>query len=208
MIFPWSGMAKNTNLAKKHNIAFVNTYNQPGVIVYLEIDNRKCSIFESLSECFPTAIEAAEFLAAKASRHSLSESFPIYQVDSQLNPFSPDHVESPNAGYIIMGIVLVVIIAAFFGVLVSNQRKRAAGITWFPEGFLRSSNISTASSLRQKTKRRVPDGQELRDMHINNHLRGHNLGTVIFLSRNYLILIFKQKAEIVFVCFKMSKKIV
>ena len=69
---------QDTQFARKHNVAFTERLGQSGVQVYLEIDNRKC-IGMAGAECFDSAIEAAEFLAATASKHTLSQQFPIYQ---------------------------------------------------------------------------------------------------------------------------------
>lgn len=51
-----------------------------GVLVYLEIDNRKCGGFLNDTNCFQIALEAAEFLAASAQRHTLDSDFDIIQV--------------------------------------------------------------------------------------------------------------------------------
>lgn len=84
MIFPWIGSTPTTTLqdsyyVQKHNVVYSEQYGRTGVKVYLEIDNRKCSALTNSDFCFQSANAAAEFLAAKASRHTLSQSFPIYQ---------------------------------------------------------------------------------------------------------------------------------
>jgi Notch-like protein len=40
--------------------------------------------------------------------------------------------------YVFIGVVLVLLASLLIGVLVAAQRKRAQGITWFPEGFFRN----------------------------------------------------------------------
>lgn len=59
---------------------------------------------------------------------------------------------------------LILVVGLSLGVLISTHRKKAAGITWFPEGFLRTGSNNSRTS----TQRRVPDGQELRTMKQNN----------------------------------------
>lgn len=158
MVYPWNGSSnlslQDTEFGQKHNIVMTER-GQSGVHVYLEIDNRKCTTI-STSECFFSAQEAAEFLAATAQKHSLSPDFPIYQVKS-VNP--PEIVEPTNSKYVFIGVILVLLAGLLIGVLVTAQRKRAAGITWFPEGF-----ISSNSSTRRRSRRRGPDGQEMRNL--------------------------------------------
>jgi hypothetical protein len=51
----------------------------------------------------------------------------------------PEQLETtPNVKYVFIGIVLVLLASLLIGVLVAAQRKRAQGITWFPEGFFRN----------------------------------------------------------------------
>lgn len=129
--------------------------------MFLEIDNRKCSEVSSTGEaCFQTASAAAEFLAAKASKHTLTQSFPIYEVNGLSSRDDPDREASTNTKYVLFGILLVFVIGACIGIIVTTKRKRASGITWFPEGFLR-----TNSSGRHSSRRRGPDGQEMRNLH-------------------------------------------
>lgn len=168
MISPWFGSAstnlQNSPFGRKHKVIHTEISKQAGVQAFLEIDNRKCTLI-SLGECFPTANEAAEFLAAKASTHTLSQSFPIFQVRGETNPDIPFSDNPTNIQYVFLGVVMVLLISCLVGVLVANQRKRAAGITWFPEGFLR-----TPSSTRRRSRRRGPDGQEMRNLNKNSSL--------------------------------------
>lgn len=46
-----------------------------------------------------------------------------------------------NMKYVVIGVVLVVLVGLLIGVLVAAQRKRAQGITWFPEGFFRNNRL-------------------------------------------------------------------
>lgn len=66
-----------------------------------------------------------------------------------------------NAKYVLFGILIVICIGGVIGIIVTTQRKRAAGITWFPEGF------RTTSGPRRHSRRRGPDGQEMRNLNKN-----------------------------------------
>lgn len=143
MILPWSG----------------DQSTQYGTSVTLEIDNRKCEKLPNV-ECFPATNAAAQFLAASAAKHGLPAGLPIYEVRGEdQQPLSPGAQSHVNLTYIVIGAFGVVMAALLIGVLVSAQRKRAQGITWFPEGFLR-----TSSGQRRQSRRRGPDGQEMRNL--------------------------------------------
>lgn len=142
---------------KKHNVAFTE---QSGVIVYVEIDNRKCSGVAG-AECFQSAQDAAQFLGAVASKHTMSRSFPIVQVrglstmDNEVDP------RPANGKYVAIGLILVIMVCTTMGVLVTAKRKRAYGKTWLPEGFTLAPRTGT---------RRGPDGQEMRNLNKNSSL--------------------------------------
>lgn len=109
--------------------------------------------------------QAAGFLAASAASHALSTSFPIYRAEG-VGPGSPISPEQPRSStaLVLTGMFLILVVGLSLGVLISTHRKKAAGITWFPEGFLRTGSNNSRTS----TQRRVPDGQELRTMKQNN----------------------------------------
>lgn len=166
MVYPWKGSSKvpafgDTDFGKKHQILY-SERGQSGVQVYLEIDNRKCTMMTG-SECFFSANEAAEFLAATASKHSLSPDFPIYQVKGVITPENRE--DSENSKYVFGGVILVFLGCLLVFVLVTAKRKRAAGVTWFPEGFIRNN-----SSTRRHSRRRGPDGQEMRNLNKNGSI--------------------------------------
>ena len=162
MIYPWKREREHglqTNIFGRPTTIYTNT--QSGVIAYLEIDNRKCTVTQG-AVCFPSANEAAEYLAATASKHSLSRNFPIEQVRGVVGPQGPEYPDAPtNYKYVFIGIVIVVLGGMLVGVLVTAQRKRAVGVTWFPEGFLRT---NSGSGQRRRSRRRGPDGQEMRNL--------------------------------------------
>lgn len=162
MIYPWKREREpslQTNFFGRPTTIYTNS--QSGVIAYLEIDNRKCTVTQG-AVCFPSANEAAEYLAATASKHSLSRNFPIEQVRGVVGPQGPEYPDTPtNYKYVFIGVVIVVLGGMLVGVLVTAQRKRAVGVTWFPEGFLRT---SSGSGPRRRSRRRGPDGQEMRNL--------------------------------------------
>ena len=104
----------------------------------------------------------AQFLAASASSHLLDADFPIARVLG-LDAGPPDipH-DSPQSHfiYVLVGALIVLVVALVIGVLVTSNRKRARGITWFPDGFLGNSGVQ-----RRTSRRRGPDGQEMRNLH-------------------------------------------
>lgn len=93
-------------------------------------------------------LQAADFLAATAAIHSLSSSFPIYRVHGVADGVGPLDNDTPNRSkYILTGVILTVLVGLLLGVLVQAQKKRAHGITWFPEGFLRNNRYQLYLSL-------------------------------------------------------------
>ncbi|XP_022235577.1 neurogenic locus Notch protein-like [Limulus polyphemus] len=128
--------------------------------VHLEIDNRQC-LKSTYNECFQTAAEAARFLAASRSRHSLDTAFQIESIQSsdELEKPRGPKVTYPNMVYIVIGVIVIILLGLLLGVLVTTQRKRVHGITWFPEGFFRNNN-----NQKRQSRRRGPDGQEMRNL--------------------------------------------
>lgn len=174
MIFVWRGGSTvreltESQIGKKHNIVQADLMGQNGIRVYLELDIRKCNRNFN-DECFRTVESAAEFIAATAgkSTNEFLKSFPIYQVQSYGT--HPDIEETPptNTKYVLFGVALGVIIFLSFGV-VTVKRKRAHGITWFPEGF-----FSASAGSRRHVGRRGPDGQEMRNLNKNSSIADMN----------------------------------
>lgn len=157
MVYPWN---PSDDPSKAYGSPQLPPMTAPGVIVYLEIDNRKC--MQGIEEaCFSRASQVAQYMAALASGHSLDADFPIHRVlglDSGPPVVADD--ASSKLVYVLVGALSV--LAAFFvvGALFTN-RKRARGITWFPEGFLSNS----VGVQRRASRRRGPDGQEMRNLH-------------------------------------------
>ncbi len=86
--------------------------------------------------------QAADFIAATAASHALSSSFPIHRVEAVTSPTAPMPGDQPqNMKLVIVGILLMLVVGILLGVLVSAQRKKATGITWFPEGFFGNNTL-------------------------------------------------------------------
>jgi len=113
----------STNLVLQGNLA---------IIVYLEIDNTKCA---DESHCFNDAEGYANMFGAMMGRSGEpSKEWGIIQVGlSKSEPPSTDSSDN-NYGFVV-GLVILALILLTIGVLMQN-RKRAKGITWFPDGFI------------------------------------------------------------------------
>jgi len=74
-----------------------------------------------------------------------------------------------NVKYVITGIILVIIALAFMGMVLSTQRKRAHGVTWFPEGF-------RAPAAVMSRRRRDPHGQEMRNLNKQVAMQSQGVG--------------------------------
>lgn len=103
--------------------------------------------------------QAAEYLAASAATGALSSSFPIYKVDGVStvpSSIPAGGVTAPtNMMAVLMGALLITIVALVVGMGVfktqgKGQVKKASGILWLPEGFLRKNrylNVCTCQRL-------------------------------------------------------------
>ena len=183
MVYPWDP-SEDPSKAQDSASSYLYPLGARGVIVYLEIDNRKCIENTGDTECFSRASQVAQFLGASATSHQLKADFSIARVMGRdAGPPEPAHGDSTFAKmtYVIVGALCILVVALLVGVLVTNNRKRARGVTWFPDGFLRGD-----SSQRRTSRRRGPDGQEMRNLHkqpSTNRLDiDHQLGLGLGLS--------------------------
>lgn len=88
----------------------------------------------------------------------MSTVFPIHEIqDSDSDEGGIGSSAYSHFVYILLGVILTLLVMSVVGVLVGTQKKKARGITWFPEGFLRNN-----SGQRRRSRRRGPDGQEMR----------------------------------------------
>lgn len=99
--------------------------------------------------------QAAQFLTAAQTRQAFA--FQLEEIKGEdRERHDVAKIESFNQLHLVIAIIVVAFLGVSFGVLITN-RKKARGITWFPEGFFR-----TNSSQRRSSHRRGPDGQEMR----------------------------------------------
>jgi Notch-like protein len=116
------------------------------IIVYLEIDNANCE-----NNCFDSVEGWSNYIAAALSQQ-LREDFQVVKI-------GVSHEQEPPAGHTntIIGIVVTITLICVLALVITNTKgkKRARGITWFPDGFLQSGN-----PLRE-SHRKGPDGQEM-----------------------------------------------
>ena len=63
---------------------------------------------------------------------------------------------------VIVGIIIIALVLATIGVLVSTNKRKANGVTWFPAGFMAHSSAKYGS-------RMAPDGQEMLSVSGSKH---------------------------------------
>lgn len=163
MIYPWK--LDSPMMVPDGGYGGLSTFamGSSGIIVYLEIDNRMCFNIDS-GECFETANAAADYLGASAVSHAFPTTFPIYQVRGVTS--IPDNLSgSTNAKYVFIGVILVLVMGLFAWVFVATKKKRAHGVTWFPDGF-----FGGHSTGHRGSRRRGPDGQEMKNLNKGNSM--------------------------------------
>ncbi len=124
--------AFNTNLLLRGDL---------GIVVYLEIDNLKCD--QAVGEhCFDDAEGYANLFGAMMSAEKLKDDWGILQVGSDSDDGSGSESGTNLTGILIGAIFLMIVAVAVFGML--SKKRKAKGVTWFPDGFRLQPN-----SLRQ-----------------------------------------------------------
>ena len=75
--------------------------------------------------------------------------------------------ESSHWEYYMVAILALLLVVAIVGVLVSVNRKRQRGTTWFPEGFIQTLKPKGKNASRNSgvSVRRGPDGEEMKHIH-------------------------------------------
>ena len=149
MIFDYSpNMLDNSGYAFKTNLIQANL----GVIVYLEIDNLKClggAEAKSDNQCINDIEGYLDYFSAMVGNSKdTSENWGIVEVGFSK---ADKPIEGKDTYGIVIGLVIIALIVITVGVIVKTQKKRAKGITWFPDGFPAPS---------QSMKRKI-DGQEM-----------------------------------------------
>jgi Notch-like protein len=107
-----------------------------GTIVYLEVDNVYCKNKVSIDteeQCYGDVTGYAEYLSAvMGNSKETSDAWGIVQIGSLKDEASSDGKDSYG---IAIGLVIIALIVVTVGVIVQTQKKRAKGVTWFPDGF-------------------------------------------------------------------------
>lgn len=166
MVYPWDpSMNEESILRNGTDPQALFPSSTKGVLVFLEIDNRKCEDTNG-SSCFNTAEEAATYFAGAAQRHTLDANFDILQVRGLDGSAPSVDEEGPSwLAYVMIGFLSVIMVFVLMNVLV-NQRKKSRGITWFPDGFRRH---APSGGHHRRSRRKGPDGQEMRTLGVKGH---------------------------------------
>ena len=168
MIYPWPDTSKITRVRRYVEDMFILSRTRraeslkKGSKVYLEIDNRKC-VKDKDKECFDNTDNAAQFIVAALKQGAYESKVKIYGVESEGTRGPPGEQTQQLVYYVVAAVGFIVIIVLIVaGVLVTKARKRANGITWFPEGFSRKGSGGRSVAKVNRTMRNVPDGQEMK----------------------------------------------
>ena len=108
-----------------------------GTIVYLEIDNVKCS--QSSDHCFENSNEYANLLGALLGAEKLTDDWGISEVGTKADP-SPEDISTNLPGVVAGVAILVIMIMIVVGMVKRKRTER--GIQWFPEGFALSNQLT------------------------------------------------------------------
>ena len=96
--------------------------------------------------------------------------FPFLEAMPYIEPTpNPDVPKSDITGweYYMVAILALLLVIAVVGVLVSVNRKRQRGTTWFPEGFIQTFKPKGKNASRNSgvSVRKGPDGEEMKKIH-------------------------------------------
>ena len=144
-----------------------------GTRVYLRIDIRKCDEGtgkENNNRCFHTIDEAAEYLQTIIEGNlPIDLDFPFMTAEAIVNPGPGPDEDGAKGGweYYMVTCLALLLVIAIIGVLVSVNRKRQRGTTWFPEGFIQTFKPKGKNASRNSgvSVRRGPDGEEMKHIH-------------------------------------------
>jgi Notch-like protein len=133
-----SRYAFKTNIVLQSNL---------GIIVYLEIDNVKCS--QSSDHCFVNSNDAANLLGAMLGAEKLTDDWGISEVGTKADP-SPEDISTNLPGVVAGVAILVIMIMIVVGMVKRKRTER--GIQWFPEGFALSNQLTQSLKSSQNSK--------------------------------------------------------
>ena len=120
---------------------------EEAIIVYMEVDNANCA-----RNCYDKTSDLANYVAAAYSTE-LRDDWQVIQIGDSSND-GPRESTQP-IGMIIGILVLGLVIVCIGVVLQTNKKRKAKGITWFPD------NFQVNRPLRPPGHRKGPDGQEM-----------------------------------------------
>jgi len=104
------------------------SFNNEYIIVYMEVDNANC-----VTNCYEKTGDLANYVAAAYSKE-LRDDWQVVQIGESKGEHS---LESTNPVGIIVGILVIALVVVCLGVVVqTNKKRKARGITWFPENYL------------------------------------------------------------------------
>jgi len=115
------------------------------IIVYMEVDNANC-----VANCYQKTSDLANYVAAAYSKE-LRDDWSVVQI-GETNNTNPKDSTSPIG--VIAGVLVIALVTVAIGVVVQSNKRKAKGVTWFPEGFL-------AHGPPRAVQRKGPDGQEM-----------------------------------------------
>ncbi len=149
---PSTNDAFNTNMLLQGNL---------GIVVYLEIDNVKCT--EDAGEhCFEDAEGYANLFGAMMGADKLKDEWGIIQVGARLDDGGGSEKSGSSTTGIVVGIGLFVIaVIALMVVLTNGKKRKAHGIQWFPEGFRFAAGSSALHPAGHKRPHGSLGGQEM-----------------------------------------------
>ena len=133
-------------------LEFISGDGDSTIVVYMEVDNVNCE-----EHCFSTTEEVTNYIAA-AYADELRKDWGVIQIGETKTV----NGESTSPVGVIVGILVIALVLVTLGVVVSTNKRKSKGITWFPEGFL-------AHAPQRPGHRKAPDGQEMFGMPPSKH---------------------------------------
>ena len=170
-------ISSDDDSSRKRRSLSVSGFGIEGTRVYLRLDIRKCEkgLGEEQKRCFHTIEEAAEYLQAiiESDQPWPDFPFPFVKAEPLVNGGGVDPGSGSGSGpkggweYYMVAILALLLVIAIVGVLVSVNRKRQRGTTWFPEGFIQTLKPKGKNASRNSgvSVRKGPDGEEMKHIH-------------------------------------------
>ena len=155
MVYPYDPneiIAEPSTTTFQTGLEFIASDAESTIVVYMEVDNTNCE-----GRCFSTSEDVASYIAAAYS-DELKNDWGVVQIGET----KTSGKESTSPVGVIVGVLVIALVLVLLGVVVSNKKGKAKGVTWFPEGFIAHSQI-------RQSHRKAPDGQEMFGMPQSKH---------------------------------------